>query len=66
MANCWRSARFSRTRSESFWVLKIMFKISFSNILIMDADYAGLCENVNNFSKDEIFANDNMAIRFFS
>jgi hypothetical protein len=32
----------------------------------MDADYAGLRENVNNFSKDEIFANDNMAIRFFS
>lgn len=24
----------------------------------MDADFAGLCENVNNFSKDEIFASD--------
>jgi hypothetical protein len=35
-----------------------MFKISFSNIFIMDEDFAGLCENVNNFSMDEIFAND--------
>ena len=24
----------------------------------MDASFAGLCENVNNFSKDEIFASD--------
>ena len=38
-----------------------MFKISFSNIFIMDADFAGLCENVNNFSKDEIFASDREA-----
>ena len=28
MANCWRSARFSKARSESFWGLKSMFKIS--------------------------------------
>jgi len=35
-----------------------MFKISFSNIFIMDADFAGLCENVNNLSKDGIFASD--------
>ncbi len=33
-----------------------MFKISFSNIFIMDANFAGLCENVNNFSMDGIFA----------
>jgi hypothetical protein len=36
-----------------------MFKISFDNIFIMDAAFAGLCENVNNFSKDGLFANDN-------
>ena len=35
-----------------------MFKISLSNIFIMDANFAGLCENVNNFSKDGIFASD--------
>ena len=35
-----------------------MFKISFSNIFIMDTDFASLCENVNNFSKDGIFASD--------
>jgi hypothetical protein len=38
--------------------LKTIFKISFSNIFIMDANFAGLCENVNNFSKDGIFASD--------
>ena len=37
-----------------------MFKISFSNIFIMDANFADLCENVNNFSKDAIFASDRM------
>ena len=35
-----------------------MFKISLSNIFIMDANFAGLCENVNNFNKDGIFASD--------
>jgi len=58
MANCWRSARFSRARSESFWGPNSMFKISLSNIFIMDANFAGLCENVNNLSKDGIFASD--------
>ena len=56
VANCWRSARFSRTRSESFWGPKSMFKSSLSSIFIMDADFAGLVEKVNNFSMDEIFA----------
>jgi hypothetical protein len=42
--------RFSKARSESFWDLKTIFKISFSNVFIMDANFAGLCENVNNFS----------------
>jgi hypothetical protein len=28
----------------------------------MDANYAGLCENVNNFSKDGIFASDRVNI----
>ncbi len=58
VANCWRSARFSRTRSESFWGPKNMFKSSLSSIFIMDADFAGLVEKVNNFSKDGIFASD--------
>ena len=58
MANCWRSARFSRTRSESFWGPKSMFKSSLSSIFIMDADFAGLVEKVNNFSVDGIFASD--------
>ena len=39
-----------------------MFKISFSNIFIMDANFAGLCENVNNFSEDGIFASDSCVI----
>ena len=64
MANYWRSARFSKARSESFWGLKSIFKISFSNIFIMDANFAGLCENVNNFSKDGIFASDNLLSYF--
>jgi hypothetical protein len=29
----------------------------------MDADFAGLCENVNNFSKDGIFASDRIERR---
>jgi len=37
-----------------------MFKISFSNIFIMDANFADLCENVNNFSKDGIFESDRL------
>jgi hypothetical protein len=41
-----------------------MFKISFSNIFIMDADFAGLCENVNNFSKDGIFAGSFLSANF--
>jgi hypothetical protein len=43
-----------------------MFKISFSNIFIMDADFAGLCENVNNFSYDGIFASDRGLFRSVS
>ena len=39
-----------------------MFKSSFSNIFIMDADFAGLVEKVNNFSKDGIFASDTLQI----
>jgi hypothetical protein len=35
-----------------------MFKISFSNIFIMDANFAGLCEKVNNFSMNLFFASD--------
>ena len=35
-----------------------MFKSSLSSIFIMDANFAGLCENVNDFSMDEIFASD--------
>jgi len=31
----------------------------------MDANFAGLCENVNNFSKDGIFASDNDDITTF-
>jgi hypothetical protein len=65
MANCWRSARFSKARSESFWSLKNMFKINFSNIFIMDTNFAGLCGNVNNFSKDGIFANDSGNVIFY-
>ena len=53
-----RSSRFFKTRSESFRGLNSKFKISFSNIFTMDASFAGLCENVQNFSKDGIFASD--------
>jgi hypothetical protein len=35
-----------------------MFKISFSRIFVLDEELAGLCENVNDFSKDAIFASD--------
>ena len=52
------NARFSKASSEFFYDFRGMFKISFSNIFIMDANFAGLCENVNNFSKDGIFASD--------
>ena len=48
----------------SFWGLKSMFKISFSNIFIMDGNFASLCENVNNFSKDGIFASGTPWWRF--
>jgi hypothetical protein len=58
VANCWRSARFSRVRSESFWGPKSMFKCSLSSIFIMDADFADLVEKVNNFYKDGIFVSD--------
>jgi hypothetical protein len=44
-----RSARFSRARSESFGVPIRMFKSSLSSIFIMDANFAGLVEKVNNF-----------------
>lgn len=40
-----------------------MFKISFSNIFIMGANFAGLCENVNNFSKDGIFTSNTIENR---
>ena len=35
-----------------------LFKRSLSSIFIMDADFADLCENINDFSKDGIFASD--------
>ena len=44
------------------WGLKSMFKISFSNIYIMDANFAGLCANVNNFNMDGIFTSDRVEI----
>ena len=56
----------SKTEKESLqssiniWGLKSKFKISFSNIFIMDTDFAGLCENINNFNKNGIFASGSL------
>ena len=52
MATCWRSARFSRARSDVFLNPKSILKISFISVFIMDEDVAGPCQKVNNFKTD--------------
>jgi len=49
-AICWRSARFSRTRSDAFSCPKSILNSNLRNFFKMDEDFSGFCEKVNNFS----------------
>jgi hypothetical protein len=51
-ASCWRRARFSRARSDVFSDPKSMLQSNLRSFFIMDEDFSGLCEKVNNFSID--------------